>query len=203
MNISKKTWVFIGIVILLTILLPAYLPAQQNTNKTDTKKEEKKKDEKQNPPKNPPPATDRKATESDLKAPEETPETVQDMTIGQTDVWNPENRRDPFASLIQKATKGGGEQERIITKEGPRPEGIEGMELKDVQLVGIFFVKGSYKAMFIGNDDYPYLLNSGFELWNARIKEIDFNCVTFEQESEDPRFLVRRMKPVKKCLETE
>jgi Tfp pilus assembly protein PilP len=203
MNISKKTSVFIGVVFLLVIALPTYLSAQQTSGKTEPKKEEKKKEDKQNPGKNIPPVLDKKATESDLKAPEESPEAVQDMTIGQGEVWNPENRRDPFASLIQKVAKTGGDQDKIITREGKRPDGIEGMDLKDIQLVGIFLVKGAYKAMFVGSDDYPYLLIVGNQIWDGRIKEIDFNCVTFEQEAEDPRFLVRRMKPVKRCLETE
>jgi len=203
MNISKKTLVFTGIIFLLVIFLPLYVSAQQSTGKVNPKKEDKKKDDKQNPGNNQPPVLDKKATESDLKAPEETSETIQDMTIGQGEVWNPENRRDPFASLIQKVARAGGDQDKVLTREGKRPDGIEGMELKDIQLVGIFFVKGIYKAMFLGSDDYPYLLAVGYQIWDGRIKEIDFNCVTFEQETEDLRFLVRRMKPVKRCLETE
>jgi len=203
MNISKKTLVFMGIVFLLINALPSYMLAQQTVGKTEPKKEEKKKEDKQNTGKNQPVALDKKATESDLKAPEESPETVQDMTIGQGEVWNPENRRDPFASLIQKVSKAGGSEDKIIAREGKRPDGIEGMDLKDIQLVGIFLVKGAYKAMFVGSDDYPYLLTVGNQIWDGRIKEVDFNCVTFEQEAEDPRFLVRRMKPVKRCLETE
>jgi Tfp pilus assembly protein PilP len=203
MNIVKKILIISCIVFPLMIILPSTLVAQQTKEKANQKKEEKKKDDKKETAAPQQTTTDKKATESDLKAPEENMDTVQDMTVGQGEVWNPENRRDPFASLIQKVAKSGAEEYKVLTREGKRPDGIEGMELKDIQLVGIFFIKGVYKAMFVGSDDYPYLLISGSQIWDGRIKEIDFSCVTFEQETEDLRFLVRRMKPVKRCLETE
>lgn len=204
---NNKTIIYIAFIILLIVSVPSYLTAQQSTNKANQNKEEKKKDDKKDDKKTTPAVpesgSEKKATESDLKAPEETLETVQDMTVGQPEVWNPENRRDPFTSLIQKTVKSGSGEERVVAREGKRPDGIEGMDLKDIQLVGIFFIKGAYKAMFVGSDAYPYLLTVGNQIWDGRVKEIDFNCVTFEQETEDLRFLVRRMKPVKRCLETE
>ena len=203
MNIAKKILLIIAIALPLIISLPSYIAAQQTKDKAGQKKEEKKKDEKKETTAPQQTTTEKKATESDLKAPEENTDTVQDMTAGQGEVWNPENRRDPFASLIQKVARTGAEEYKVVTREGKRPDGIEGMELKDIQLVGIFFIKGVYKAMFVGSDDYPYLLTVGGQIWDGRIKEIDFSCVTFEQETEDLRFLVRRMKPVKRCLETE
>lgn len=199
MKFIKKALIVIAIALPLIFSLSLPAAGQQAKDKSTQKKEEKKKD-------TPAPqqtSGDKKATESDLKAPEENLESVQDMTGGPGEVWNPENRRDPFASLIQKVAKSGAEEYKVVTREGKRPDGIEGMELKDINLVGIFFIKGVYKAMFVGNDDYPYLLTAGSQIWDGRIKEIDFSCVTFEQETEDLRFLVRRMKPVKRCLETE
>ncbi len=120
-----------------------------------------------------------------------------------SEVWNPPNRREPFSNPVQKAKQGGEGDARIITKSGRRPPGIQGMELKEIELVGILLVKGVYKAMFVGSDDFAYLLIADDEIWDSKVKEIDMNCVTFEQETEDLRFRVRRIKTVRKCLSTD
>jgi len=183
------------ILILLAVSLPVILFAQE----ADKKKDDKKKDVEGSKITEAVPET-----KSDTKKEGEgSDDAIQEFITSATDVWNPPNRREPFSSPIQKIRTGAGGDERVIVKKGKRPPGIEGMELKELELVGVLFVKGIYKAMFIGSDDFAYTLQPGEEIWDSKVKEIDMNCVTFEQETEDVRFLVRRIKTVRKCLETE
>ena len=191
----KKQSLKITLILLLIILLPLTVLSQQESDKAKAEKKNKedlKTTETEDA---------KKAYKNDLKAPDS--DGVINLTGDQSDVWNPKERRDPFASLIQKVAKPGENEYRVIVQPGKRPSGIGGMELKEIELAGILFIKGEYKAMFIGSDDISYLLSVNDQIWDGTVKEIDMNCVTFEQETEDLRFLVRRMKTIRRCLDTE
>ncbi|MBN2136023.1 MAG: pilus assembly protein PilP [Acidobacteria bacterium] len=179
-------------IVLLFTLSSVLLIAQEDKKDKDKKKKDESKS-----------VITETDSGTDDSAAEDSAEPIEDLTKGTAEVWNPKNRREPFSDPVQKAKTASAGDTRVLTKEGKRPAGIEGMDLKELEIVGILFIKGSYKAMCIGSDDQPYTLNQGQEIWDSRVKEIDMNCVTFEQETEDIRFLVRRMRTVRRCLENE
>jgi hypothetical protein len=109
--------------------------------------------------------------------------------------YDPEGRRDPFRSLLQINHQ----------NEGPRPPGIEGMAVDEIDLTGIVDdPNGGNLAYFTGSDNKGYFLRVGNKVYNATMISIDLTggTVTFRQKVDDPRQIkpyrdiVRRLVPL-------
>ena len=89
-------------------------------------------------------------------------------------------RRDPFRSLVENVR---------IKGEGERPEGIEGMLITEVDLVGIISSPRGQIAFMHGSDNRGYFMRKGDDLYDGRIVDIDRSAgrVTFRQRVDDPR----------------
>lgn len=98
---------------------------------------------------------------------------------GQRFTYDPGDRRDPFMSLYDVVKEG----------EGPRPPGIEGMSLDEIDLTGIVENPGGNVAYFTGSDNKGYFLRVGQRIYKATMISIDpvGGAVTFRQEVDDPR----------------
>ncbi|MEW5805928.1 MAG: hypothetical protein AB1756_01000 [Acidobacteriota bacterium] len=119
----------------------------------------------------------------------------EEVITGKYFSYNPEGRRDPFRSLI----------EEVRAKEkGPRPKGIAGMLISEIDLVGIVKDPAGNIAFFSGSDNRGYFLRVGDEVYDGKLISIDDDAgiVTFRQQVDDPRLIkpfrdvVKRLSPV-------
>lgn len=119
----------------------------------------------------------------------------EEVIVGKYFSYNPEGRRDPFRSLIEEVR---------VREKGPRPKGIAGMLISEIDLVGIVKDSSGNIAFFSGSDNRGYFLKVGDEVYDGRITSIDADAgaVTFRQQVDDPRLIkpyrdvVKRLSPV-------
>ena len=102
------------------------------------------------------------------------------MLSGRGFTYDPAGRRDPFRSLVDAANTVG---------KGPRPRGISGMLISEVDLVGIVQKGKGALAFFNGSDNKGYFLRVGDALYDGKIIRIDrkTGTVVFRQDINDPR----------------
>lgn len=117
--------------------------------------------------------------EDESKTIEKIIEESESVMAGRGFTYDPAGRRDPFRSLVEQ-TKG---------EKGPRPKGIAGMLISEVDLVGIV-QKGKDNLAFLnGSDNKGYFLRVGDQLYDGKIILINRQTgqVVFRQEINDPR----------------
>lgn len=118
----------------------------------------------------------------------------EDLITGKHFSYDPGGRRDPFRSLL----------EQVSGIKGPRPKGIAGMLIGEVDLVGTVMDPSGNIAFFHGSDNKGYFVHIGEELYDGRIIAIDpvAGTVTFRQRVDDPRQIkpyrdiVKRLTPL-------
>jgi hypothetical protein len=100
-------------------------------------------------------------------------------------------RRDPFRSLVENVR---------IKGEGERPQGIEGMLITEVDIVGIVTSPRGDLVFLNGSDNRGYFLREGDALYDGQVKDIDRAAgrVVFRQKVEDPREIKPYREVVKK-----
>jgi len=105
--------------------------------------------------------------------------------------YDPKGRRDPFLSVWNKGA------------EGTRPPGIAGMEISELDLMGIAATpdgKNRY-ALVLGTDNKGYNLREGDQLYDGKVKKIESDRVTFLKKVNDPLSIreyteiVKRLNP--------
>lgn len=155
-------------------------------------------------PQAPAPADDAAAAEAQKAKEKEASQTVEtilkqqeDLLSGQRFTYDPGGRRDPFRSLYEELN---------IRKKGPRPKGVAGMLVAEVDLSGI--VKDASKgnvAVFLGSDNKGYFLRVGDEVYDGTLIAIDANggAVTFRQQVDDPRLIKPYRDVVKRLVSQE
>jgi Tfp pilus assembly protein PilP len=96
--------------------------------------------------------------------------------------YDPGNRRDPFKSLLA-----GPERTEI---RGPRPEGIPGLLIDEIDLKGIWRTgKGFVAQVMATNQKKTYLLKAGDQLYDGDVVSISHAEVVFKQIVQDPTAL--------------
>lgn len=96
--------------------------------------------------------------------------------------YDPGNRRDPFKSLLANS-------ERAPVR-GPRPEGIPGLLIDEIDLKGIWRTGKGYVAQVIAtNQKRTFLLREGDQLYDGDVISINRNEVVFKQVVQDPTAL--------------
>jgi hypothetical protein len=85
---------------------------------------------------------------------------------------------------------------------GPRPEGIPGLLIDEIDLTGIFKTKRGYSAQVLAsNKEKSYLLHEGDQLYDGDVLSITENEVVFKQIVNDPtalkpfREVVKKLRP--------
>ena len=128
---------------------------------------------------------------------EETVETIlreqEQLLRGKRFSYDPSNRRDPFRSLYEHLA---------FVSKGPRPRGIAGMLVTEVDLVGtVRDNRGGDVAFFIGSDNKGYFLKVGDDVYDGTLIAVDpsSGSVTFRQQVDDPR-LIKPFRDVVKQL---
>lgn len=139
------------------------------------------------PPAQPPPAGTSAApgeepTGPDIGNIDEILEGEEEVLSGGAFSYDPGNRRDPFKSLLA-----GPDRPEF---RGPRPEGIPGLLIDEIDLSGIFRTsKGFVAQVSAGNQKKSYLLKEGDQLYDGDVVSINRNEVVFKQIVQDPTAL--------------
>jgi hypothetical protein len=96
--------------------------------------------------------------------------------------YDPGNRRDPFKSLLA-----GPDRPEI---RGPRPEGVPGLLIDEIDLRGIYHTSKGFVAQVVAaNQKKSYLLKEGDQLFDGDVVSISKNEVVFKQVVQDPTAL--------------
>lgn len=96
--------------------------------------------------------------------------------------YDPGERRDPFRSLLVSSEEAG--------VKGQRPEGIPGLLIDEVNLIGIWKTPRGYIAQVQAADKQKsYPLHVGERLFDGEVVSISENEVVFRQKVEDPTAL--------------
>jgi hypothetical protein len=106
----------------------------------------------------------------------------EDVLSGSGFSYDPGNRRDPFKSLL------------VVGREpvfrGPRPEGVPGLLIDEIDLTGIFHTSKGFVAQVVAsNQKKSYLLKEGDQLYDGDVVSINKNEVVFKQVVQDPTAL--------------
>jgi Tfp pilus assembly protein PilP len=106
----------------------------------------------------------------------------EDVLSGNSFSYDPGNRRDPFKSLLA-----GPERTEL---RGPRPEGIPGLLIDEIDLKGIWRTGKGYVAQVVAtNQKKTYLLKEGDQLYDGDVVSINRAEVVFKQIVQDPTAL--------------
>lgn len=113
---------------------------------------------------------------------------------GQGVTYDPEDRRDPFKSLLIANEQA--EQKRV------RPPGIPGLLIDEIQITGIFRTAAGYVVQVQSAEkEKSFLLKQGDQLFDGDVVEISPNKVVFKQILQDPaavkpyRDVVKTLRP--------
>jgi hypothetical protein len=106
----------------------------------------------------------------------------EDVLSGNGFSYDPGNRRDPFKSLLLATDR--------PEFRGPRPEGVPGLLIDELDLKGIFRTSRGYVAQVTAaNQKKSYLLKEGDQLYDGDVVSINRNEVVFKQIVQDPTAL--------------
>jgi hypothetical protein len=96
--------------------------------------------------------------------------------------YDPGTRRDPFKSLLAATDR--------PQLRGPRPEGIPGLLIDEIDLTGIFqTARGFVAQVQASNKEKSYLLREGDQLYDGDVIRITRHEVVFKQIVNDPTAL--------------
>jgi len=96
--------------------------------------------------------------------------------------YDPGNRRDPFKSLLVAADR--------PEFRGPRPGGVPGLLIDQIDLTGIFRTSRGFTAQVVAsNQKKSYLLKEGDQLYDGDVVSINRNEIVFKQIVQDPTAL--------------
>lgn len=105
--------------------------------------------------------------------------------------YDPGDRRDPFRSLLSTDPS-----ER---SSGPRPEGIAGLMITEVEITGVFVTPdGPVAQVQTADSTKSYLLRVGDQMFDGDVVSIDREEVVFKQIINDPTALKPFREVVKK-----
>jgi hypothetical protein len=109
--------------------------------------------------------------------------------------YDPGDRRDPFRSLVQRSSE-------TELDQGPRPEGIPGLLIGELDLTGVFVLpEGPVAQVQTSDRDRSYLLRPGDKLFDGDVVSVSLQEIVFRQILDDPtaltpfREVVKRLNP--------
>ncbi len=108
--------------------------------------------------------------------------------------YDPADRRDPFRSLVRTRDS--------ADDRGPRPDGIPGLLIGEVDVTGVFVLpEGPVAQVQTSDRDRSYLLRVGDKLFDGDVVGVSLDEVVFRQVLDDPtaltpfREVVKRLNP--------
>ncbi|MDX1500939.1 MAG: hypothetical protein R3325_01160 [Thermoanaerobaculia bacterium] len=104
------------------------------------------------------------------------------MLSGEGYFYDPGDRRDPFRSLLAARTQ--------ARPSGPRPEGVPGLLIDDIDLTGVFVTpEGPVAQVRAADKSESYLLREGDQLFDGDVVSIELDEIVFRQIVDDPTAL--------------
>jgi hypothetical protein len=122
--------------------------------------------------------------EPDLEAIERMLREDEEVLGGSGYAYDPGDRRDPFVSLLRVT-----ESQEIL---GPRPEGVPGLLIDEVEVTGVFVTpQGAVAQVQAADKAKSYLIHVGDQLYDGSVEAIRFDKgqvaeVVFKQDVRDP-----------------
>jgi Tfp pilus assembly protein PilP len=106
----------------------------------------------------------------------------EEVLSGSGFTYDPGNRRDPFKSLLVE------QQPREFR--GPRPDGIPGLLIDEIDLTGIWRTSKGFVAQVVAsNQKKTFLLKEGDQLYDGDVVSISKKEIVFKQIVQDPTAL--------------
>jgi len=110
---------------------------------------------------------------------------------GQGITYDPGDRRDPFRSLLST--------DNVEKRTGPRPEGISGLMITEVEITGVFVTPdGPVAQIQTADSTKSFLLRAGDQMFDGDVVSISRDEVVFKQIINDPTALKPFREVVKK-----
>jgi type IV pilus assembly protein PilP len=106
--------------------------------------------------------------------------------------YDPEGRRDPFVSLLRRAT----DTRRPGGKTG---EGVAGFLVSEIEIKGILQSRGSFIALVLGPDNKTYTVRVNDRLLDGSVRAITSDTIVLMQDVNDPLSLTKQ-REVRKTL---
>jgi hypothetical protein len=108
----------------------------------------------------------------------ETPKEQESRLVEREFTYDPGGRRDPFVSPA----------EALAEELGPRPTGIAGMSVDDLDFTGVVSTPTGAVANVTGPDGQSYFLRVGDRIYRAVVLAIDpeAGTITFREQVDDP-----------------
>ena len=104
------------------------------------------------------------------------------MLAGEGYFYDPGGRRDPFRSLLAARDR--------LEFRGPRPEGIPGLLIDEIDITGIYLTSDGPVAQVASADqEKSYLLRVGDQLYDGDVISVTANEAVFKQIVDDPTAL--------------
>ena len=104
-----------------------------------------------------------------------------------TFVYNPEGRRDPFVSLLKRATEA-----RARQGKQPATGGVSGFLVSELTLKGIMQSRGDNVALVTGPDAKTYLVRVNDRLLDGTVRAITADSLVCLQDVNDPLSLTKQ-----------
>jgi type IV pilus assembly protein PilP len=102
-------------------------------------------------------------------------------------VYNPEGRRDPFVSLVTRATEA-----RARQGKQPAAGGISGFLVSELTLRGIMRSRSDFVALVSGPDAKTYLVRINDRLLDGAVRAITADTLVCLQDVNDPLSLTKQ-----------
>jgi Tfp pilus assembly protein PilP len=99
--------------------------------------------------------------------------------------YNPEGRRDPFVSLLKRATE-------ARARQGKPAPGISGFLVSEIVLKGIMQSRGDHVALVSGPDSKTYLVRVNDRLLDGSVRAITADTLVCLQDVNDPLSLTKQ-----------
>ena len=124
------------------------------------------------------------AVQAPPQAPAATP--APPPAAGPAFVYNPEGRRDPFVSLLKRATEARSRQGK------QQATGIAGFLVSELSLKGVMQSRGDFVALVAGPDAKTYLIRVNDRLLDGVVRAITADTVVCLQDVNDPLSLTKQ-----------
>ena len=107
--------------------------------------------------------------------------------------YNPENRRDPFVSLLRRG------RDTIRRPDGKPLAGLGSLMINEIAIKGVLQSRGDTIALVQGVDNKTYLVRVGDRLLDGSVKAITADTLILMQDVNDP-LSVTKQREVRKSL---
>jgi Tfp pilus assembly protein PilP len=116
-------------------------------------------------------------------------------TPGDTYVYQPAGRRDPFVNVL---VTGNAEPTRVPARRG---DGIAGLTVSEISIRGVMQSGQTFLAMIQGPDGKSHMIRAGDKFLDGAVKAITLQGLVIIQDVNDPLSLEKR-REVRKLLKS-